>query len=134
MKKDDFEGWALYGMTSAIAREWSGDQVNQGNVMRTEAIIKQKISTALRYDHFDLINESHLHAGPRTDSHFKLIIVSKEFAGQTKIKRHQLVYRILSDELSTSIHALSLHLFTPEEWLVREVPESPLCAGQNNPS
>lgn len=102
--------------------------------MKTEAIIEQKISAAFQYEHFDLINESHMHAGPRTDSHFKLVIVSKEFADQAKIKRHQLVYRILSDELSSSIHALSLHLFTPEEWLVRIVPDSPLCAGKNNPS
>ena len=101
--------------------------------MSTKDLILQKISTALQYEHLDLINESHMHAGPKTESHFKLIIVSTEFANQAKIKRHQLIYRILSDELANSIHALSLHLYTPDEWLVREVPDSPLCAGKNNP-
>lgn len=95
--------------------------------------IQQKIGSALQYEHLDLINESHMHAGPRTESHFKLIVVSKEFAGQARIKRHQLVYRILSDELANSIHALSLHLYTPDEWLLQDVPDSPLCAGKNNP-
>ena len=102
--------------------------------MTTKDLIQQKISTALQYEHLDLINESHMHAGPLTESHFKLIVVSKDFAGQARIKRHQLVYRILSDELSNSIHALSLHLYTPEEWLIQNVPDSPLCAGKNNPN
>jgi BolA family transcriptional regulator, general stress-responsive regulator len=102
--------------------------------MTTTDLIRHKISSALQYEHFDLVNESHMHAGPKTESHFKLIIVSKEFYGQAKIKRHQLIYRILSDELSNSIHALSLHLFTPEEWSVQNVPDSPLCAGKNIPS
>ena len=101
--------------------------------MSTKDLILQKISAALQCEHLELINESHMHAGPKTESHFKLIIVSTEFANQAKIKRHQLIYRILSDELANSIHALSLHLYTPDEWLVREVPDSPLCAGKNNP-
>jgi len=102
--------------------------------MSTKDLIQQKINAALQHEHFDLINESHMHAGPKTESHFKLIVVSKEFSGQAKIKRHQLIYRILSEELSNSIHALSLHLYTPEEWVVQNVPDSPLCAGKNNPS
>ena len=102
--------------------------------MNTTELIRQKIDIALQYEHLDIINESHMHAGPKTESHFKLIVVSKEFDGQAKIKRHQLLYRILSDELSTSIHALSLHLYTPEEWVVQNVPDSPLCAGKNIPS
>jgi BolA family transcriptional regulator, general stress-responsive regulator len=102
--------------------------------MPTKDLIQQKITHALQCEHLDIINESHMHAGPRTDSHFKLIVVSKDFSGQARIKRHQLIYRILSEELSTSVHALSLYLYTPEEWSVREeVPDSPLCAGKNNP-
>ncbi|MES2623952.1 MAG: BolA family protein [Pseudomonadota bacterium] len=102
--------------------------------MSTKDLILQKIGAALQYEYVDLINESHMHAGPKTESHFKLILVSQEFSSLAKIKRHQLVYRILSEELSNSIHALSLHLFTPEEWLVENVPDSPLCAGKNNPN
>jgi BolA protein len=103
--------------------------------MTVKERIQQKISNALQCEHLDLIDESHMHAGPRKESHFKLIAVSKGFSGQTKIKRHQLVYRILSEELANSVHALSLYLYTPEEWLVREdVPDSPLCAGKNNPN
>lgn len=96
--------------------------------------IQQKVANALQCEHLELINESHMHAGPRTDSHFKLIVVSRDFSGLARIKRHQLVYRILSEELANTVHALALHLYTPDEWLAREdVPESPLCAGKNNP-
>jgi BolA protein len=115
----------------------TGD-VNQNsvgnNVMTIKDRIQRKLSDALTCEHLDIINESHMHAGPKTESHFKLIVVSKDFAAQARIKRHQLVYRILSEELANSVHALSLYLYTPEEWLVREeVPDSPLCAGKNNP-
>ena|SRR5688572_7292157 len=102
--------------------------------MTIKDLIQQKINHALQCEHLDIIDESHMHAGPRTESHFKLIVVSKDFSGQARIKRHQLVYRMLSEELANSVHALSLYLYTPEEWLVREdVPDSPLCAGKNNP-
>jgi BolA protein len=52
------------------------------------------------------------------------------------VKRHQAVYRVLQDELQSggqggSVHALALHLHTPEEWSAVAVPASPLCAGQH---
>ena len=102
--------------------------------MTVKERIHQKISNALQCEHLDLIDESHMHAGPRTESHFKLIAVSNAFSGHARIRRHQLVYRILSEELANSVHALSLYLYTPEEWLVREeAPDSPPCAGKNIP-
>ena len=45
--------------------------------------------------------------------------------------RHQNVYEILADELSGSVHALALHLYTPGEWQTRHgaIPDSPDCRG-----
>ncbi len=91
--------------------------------------IERKIATALQPAHLELLNESHLHAGPRTDSHFKLIAVAEAFRGLNKVKRHQLVYRLLGEELAGPVHALALHLYTPEEWKEQTVPDSPLCVG-----
>lgn len=93
--------------------------------------IEQKVKVALQPSHLELSNESHLHAGPRTDSHFKLVMVADAFRGLSKVKRHQLVYRLLSAELAGPVHALALHLYSPEEWGEQVVPASPLCAGAN---
>jgi len=96
-----------------------------------ETTIQAKVAAALQPAHIELLNESHMHAGPRTDSHFKLVAVSAAFEGLNKVKRHQLVYRLLNDELAGPVHALALHLYTPAEWETQAVPESPLCAGSN---
>jgi len=98
--------------------------------------IRTKVNLALQPAHVELLNESHLHAGPATDSHFKLVVVAEAFNGLGRVKRHQAVYRVLQDELQSggqggSVHALALHLHTPEEWSAVAVPASPLCAGQH---
>lgn len=77
----------------------------------------------------DIVNESHMHSGPATDSHFKLTVVSDAFAGKRPVARHQLVYGILSEELAGPVHALALHLYSIEEWQAAEVPDSPNCRG-----
>lgn len=77
----------------------------------------------------DVINESHLHAGPATTSHFKLIVVSDQFDGLRPVARHQRVYGLLADELAGPIHALALHLYTPDEFQSAQIPLSPNCLG-----
>lgn len=47
--------------------------------------------------------------------HFFAEIVSKEFEGLSRIKRHQKVYAILGDKMHSEIHALSMKTLTPEE-------------------
>jgi len=76
-------------------------------------------------------NESHMHAGPATESHFKVVLVSSQFDGLSKVKRQQAVYRALG-ELMQQFHALGLHTYTPDEWqAVEQAPASPKCAGVN---
>ncbi|GAB6034781.1 BolA family protein [Galenea microaerophila] len=96
--------------------------------------IQQQIEQAIR-DHFSIEelvieNESHRHAGPAAETHFKVVLVSPDFEGITKIKRQQAVYRALGD-LMQQVFALGLHTYTPEEWAAMEkvVPASPKCAG-----
>ncbi|MDG2420871.1 MAG: BolA family transcriptional regulator [Gammaproteobacteria bacterium] len=99
--------------------------------MSMQAIIQEKVENLFEPQHFSVVNESHLHSGPATESHFKLTIVSTCFLDLSPVKRHQEVYQLLSQQLSEGIHALSLHLYSPEEWLARSAvsPESPNCRG-----
>ncbi len=99
--------------------------------MSTEQVIRQKLESSLQPAVLDVVNESHQHSGPATDSHFKLTIVTDSFSALPRVKRHQTVYQILADELAGHVHALALHLYSPEEWQAAtgEVPDSPNCRG-----
>lgn len=48
--------------------------------------------------------------------HFEAVIVSAEFAGKSRVQRHQRVYQALGDRMREEIHALSMKTSTPEEW------------------
>ncbi|AEG32039.1 BolA family protein [Thiomicrospira cyclica] len=91
--------------------------------------IEMKIKQNLPIYDMALQNDSHLHAGPATESHFKLVLVSDAFSGLSRVKRHQTVYQALGD-LMTQFHALALHTYTPDEWQARQtqVPNSTPCA------
>lgn len=93
--------------------------------------IESKVAAAFEPLHLELLNESHMHSGPATDSHFKLVVVSSQFDSLNAVKRHQAVYRLLQEELSGSVHALALHLYSPGEWqeMASDAPVSPQCRG-----
>ncbi|WP_420590330.1 BolA family protein [Bacterioplanoides sp.] len=95
--------------------------------------VEQTISSKLQPlepEHLEIANESHMHSGPATDSHFKLTVVSDQFDGKRPVARHQLVYGLLADELAGPVHALALHLYTPQEWQQSgQAPDSPNCRG-----
>ena len=117
---------------TSVFQAVTGDLISMSIAER----IKSKVSSALESVHLELVNESHLHAGPATDSHFKLVLVSPAFQGRSRVQRHQAVYRALHDELQSSgtggsVHALALHLYAPAEWTPDAVPDSPRCAGQH---
>ena len=48
---------------------------------------------------------------------FRLAIISDKFEGVSSVKRHQMIYKLLNDELRREggIHALSLKTATPKE-------------------
>ncbi|MCP3704085.1 MAG: BolA family transcriptional regulator, partial [Alteromonas sp.] len=74
-------------------------------------------------------NESHKHRSGTGTSHFRLVIVASAFEGVRLISRHRIVNTLLAHELSTEVHALALHTFTPAEWLERgkKATRSPAC-------
>ena len=99
--------------------------------MSMQIKIQEKLKTELEPLLASVENESHMHAGPATESHFKLTVVSDEFQDVALVKRHQLVYKILKEELQDGVHALAMHLYAPTEWSDRNqaAPDSPDCRG-----
>ncbi|MDX1796584.1 MAG: BolA family protein [Hydrogenovibrio sp.] len=97
--------------------------------MSLQQQIETKIHQAFAPIFLQIENESHLHSGPATESHFKMTLVSEAFEGMSKVKRHQAVYRALAEEMP-KFHALALHTFSPQEWAESpQVADSPLCQG-----
>lgn len=99
--------------------------------MIVQAGIEEKLQ-ALNPAVVDVLNESHMHSvPPNSETHFKVTLVSDAFLNTRKVQRHQKVYGILADELAGPVHALALHLYTPDEWQARQQssPDSPDCLG-----
>lgn len=69
---------------------------------------------ALHPTHYELIDESHLHAGhagaSTGASHFRLIIGSDQFEGLSTLAKHRLVYEHVQDLIPYPIHALAIEL------------------------
>lgn len=84
--------------------------------MTMDQIIRSKIEQSFAPQEMILLNESHMHAGPAQNSHFNLTLVSECFEGKRPVARHQMIYKVLADELAGEVHAMVLHVFTPEEW------------------
>ena len=98
--------------------------------MSVEKKIEHTLSDNFDLSHLEVINESHMHSGPNTESNFKVILVSDEFEDMKLVQRHRRINELLKFELENGVHALSLHLFTNNEWKEKEeyVKDSPPCS------
>lgn len=100
--------------------------------MSVAQIINDTLVDALAPVHLDVINESNNHnVPPNSETHFKVVIVSDQFADNSLVQRHRTINKLLADQLSGPVHALSLHTHTKSEWLDKGgvVPDSPPCRG-----
>ena len=66
-------------------------------------------------------SEQHKHHKGRMDApvasgHYDAIIVAESFVGKTMMQQHRIVYAALNDQMQTTIHALALKTYTPEQW------------------
>ncbi len=81
--------------------------------------IRACLQAGLEPEHLELTDDSHLHAGHAGArdgrGHFRVYIVSRQFATMRPLQRHQLIYRTLGDLMHTDIHALSISACTPDE-------------------
>jgi len=99
--------------------------------MNIAETIESKINDAIKPGVLRIENESHMHAGPASESHFKLIVVADEFNNLTRVRRHQRIYQLLAEEMAAGVHALAMHLYSPDEWseVSEQAPDSPDCRG-----
>ena len=75
--------------------------------MVTPDSVKAGIEAGLACQHVEVIGDG---------QHFQALIVSTEFAGRSRVQRHQLVYTALGERMREEIHALSMKTLTPQEW------------------
>ena len=91
--------------------------------MKTLSPREQKINELLQRTlnpaSCQLVDESALHAGhagaKSGGGHYRLLVVSTMFIGQSRVQRHRLVYDCLRDMMHTEIHALAITALTPAE-------------------
>ena len=88
--------------------------------MSVAEIIQQKINARLSPEVLEVTDESHLHAGHAGareggESHFRILVVSDQFEGVSRIARQRMINDILREELDGPIHALAMKTLTPAE-------------------
>ena len=94
--------------------------------------IESKLTKELDPSHLEVIDESYLHnVEPGKESHVRIVVVSEQFEDLNLVKRHQLIYQQINEELEGPIHAISLHTFTDSEWKDKNetAQDSPDCLG-----
>jgi len=100
--------------------------------MNIQQTIEQKLADGLQALHLEVINESGQHnVPPGSESHFKVVVVAKEFEDKSLVAQHRVVYKLLGDELKSRVHALALHTYTQRSWRASNgsAPMSPPCLG-----
>ena len=73
----------------------------------TAADVEAFIAAGLACEHIDVEGDGR---------HFFATIVSAEFEGLLRVRRHKRVYEALGDRMREQIHALSMKTLTPAEW------------------
>ncbi|XP_044757031.1 DNA-binding transcriptional regulator BolA [Coccinella septempunctata] len=105
---------------------------NMSHQKSVENTIHGKLTENLNPSYLKIMNESYMHnVKPGSETHFKVIVISEQFNQIPNIKRHQIIYKLLSEEMKNGVHALSVVAKTPEEWDAsdKNLEPSPNCRG-----
>jgi acid stress-induced BolA-like protein IbaG/YrbA len=91
----------------------------------TPQSIEQGIAAAIACERVEVVGDG---------QHFQALVVSGEFAGRSRVQRHQMVYAALGERMREEIHALSMMTLTPEEFAAQgSAGMSPAPAGRSSP-
>ena len=87
--------------------------------MNVEGEIRARLAR-LEPETLELVDESAQHQGhagwqPGGGTHWRLRIVSSQFAGKPTVARHRMVYESLGDLMQHPIHALVINARVPGE-------------------
>lgn len=94
-------------------------QEPQLRLVRFQNIFKHNLSL----EYFEIDNQSAQHAGHYTgdgETHWRVLLVAKEFHGLSRVQRHQKINELVKHEFEKGLHALSLQLFDLEEWKLKK--------------
>ncbi len=93
--------------------------------MTVEESIREKLLKAFSPTQLTVENELAKHAGHSGardhlgrvtgETHFRVVVISNEFAGKSQIERHRQINAVLEDELTGPVHALAIKALTPAE-------------------
>ena len=81
--------------------------------------ISEFIAAGLHCEHLDVEGDGR---------HFFATIVSAEFDGLARVRRHQRVYAALGERMREQIHALSMKTLTPAEWAAQGAASGAVAA------
>ena len=101
-------------------------------MMDVEGRIRSKLIEVLSPTRLKIDNDSKRHAGPATDTHFRLVVVSEAFEGHHRVARQRMVFACLAEELDGPVHALQMKCLTEQEYAAAEgevTLKAPPCAG-----
>lgn len=84
------------------------------------AAMRAKLEAAFAPERLTLTDESRLHAGhagarPGGESHFRLEITARAFAGLGRVERQRRIHAALAEELAGPVHALTVIARAPGE-------------------
>ncbi len=87
---------------------------------RIAGTLREKLSAAFAPEDLEIEDDSARHAGHAGasaggESHFNIRIRAQAFAGQSRVARQRMIYRVLAEELAGPVHALSLTALAPGE-------------------
>ena len=97
-----------------------------------KASIEQKIQQKFAPEYLQVIDQSFMHSVPKgAESHFKVVVVSDQFANQSLVMRHRQIQQVLAEEFKQGLHALSIEALTTIQWNERgqQIQPSPPCLG-----
>jgi BolA family transcriptional regulator, general stress-responsive regulator len=83
--------------------------------------ITTKLHETFQPERFEVINESHMHAGHQEkfdgkgETHFRVRIVSDAFTGKSRVDRHRMITGLLTAEFAGELHALAIEAAAPGE-------------------
>ena len=89
--------------------------------MNRKLKIEKMIINEINPHFFSVKDVSEEHRGHQSfeedvESHFEIIIVTKEFHNMNKIERHRIVNKILKEEFLSDLHSVTLKAFSIQEY------------------
>ena len=82
--------------------------------------IDARLRERLRPISLSVVDESHQHVGhagwrESGETHFSIDIVSRAFAGKSRVERHRIVNEAVGEAFQRGLHALAIRARAPEE-------------------